>query len=77
MLAHLTRAKLQKLTYVCTVACDFDMRTWDSKHMQHTRDARHELILGLPHYMCGVTTETVAVGNKIQLLAADWLLFLL
>ena len=41
------------------------------------RDARHELALGLPHYTCGVTTGTVAVGNEIQLLAADWLLYML
>ena len=34
------------------------------------RDARHELTLGLPHYMCGVTTGTVAVGNEIQLLCS-------
>ena len=33
--------------------------TRDSKHTQHTRDAHHELALGLPHYTCGVTTGTV------------------
>ena len=41
------------------------------------RDAHHELALGLSHYMCGVTTGTVAVGNEIQLLAADWFLYML
>ena len=36
--------------------------------MQHMRDAHHKLPLGLPHYMCGVTTGTVVVvGNEIQL----------
>ena len=68
VLARLTRAKLQKLACACTVACEFGVCTWDSKHTQHTRDAHHELALGLPHYMCGVTTGTVAVGNEIQLL---------
>ena len=77
VLARLTHAKVKKLANACTVACDFGMRTQDSKHTQHTRDARHELALGLPHYMCGVTTGTVAVGNEIQLLAADWLLYVL
>ena len=66
-------AKVKKLACARTVACDFGMCTWGSKHTRHTRDARHELALGLPHYTCGVTTGTVAVGNEIQLLAADWL----
>ena len=39
----------------------------DSEYMQPMRDARHELKLGLPHHMCGVTTGIVAVGNEIQL----------
>ena len=72
VLAHLTHAKLQKLACARTVACHFGVRTWDSKHMRHMRGARHELALGLPHYMCGVTTGTVAVGNEIQLLCS-WL----
>ena len=67
VLAHLTRAKLQKLACACTVARDFAVRTWDSKH---TTDAHHELALGLPHYTCGVTTHTVAVSNEIQLLCS-------
>ena len=50
-----------------TVACDFGVHMRDSEYTQHTRDARHELALGLPHYTCGVTTSTVAVGNEIQL----------
>ena len=70
MLARLTRAKLQKLACACTVARDFGMRTWDSKHTQHTRDSCHELTLGLSHYTCGVTTGTVAVGIEIQLLCS-------
>ena len=41
-----------------------------SKHKRDTRDAHYELALGLPHYMCDVTTGTVAVGNKIQLLCS-------
>ena len=79
MLARLTRAKLQKLVCACTVACDFGMCMWDSKYTRHTRDACHELILGLPYYTCGVTTGTVAVavGNKNNSFAADWLLYML
>ena len=67
VLAHLICAKLQKLVCACTVACSFGMRTWDSKHM---RDAHHKLALGLPHYTCGATTGTVAVGNEMQLLCS-------
>ena len=70
VLEHLMCAKLKKLTSACTVACDFGVRMRDSKHMRHTRDARHELALGLPHYACGVTTGTVAVDNEIQLLCS-------
>ena len=68
VLACLTHAKLQKLACAHTVACDFGVCTWDSKLMRHTRDAHHKLTLGLPHYMCGVTTGTVAVGNEMHLL---------
>ena len=67
VLAHLTRVKLQKLACVCTVAYNFGVRTWACEHMRHMRNACHELALGLPHYMCGVTTGTVAVGNELQL----------
>ena len=68
--ARLTRAKLKKLACACTVAHNFVVRTQDSKHTRHTRDAHHKLALGLPHYTCGVTTGTVAVDNKIQLLCS-------
>ena len=61
------RVKLQKLAYARTVARNFDVRTQASKHTRHMRNARHELVLGLPHYTCGVTTGTVAVGNELQL----------
>ena len=67
MLARLTRAELKKLTCAHTVARNFGVRTRDSKHTRHTRDARHELALGLPHYKCGLTTGTVAVDNELQL----------
>ena len=70
-------AKVKKLACACTVARNFGVCTWDSKHMRHTRDACQELALGLPHYTCGVTTGTVAVGNEIQLLAAVWLRYML
>ena len=70
VLSRLTCTKLQKLACTHTVACDFGMRMWDSKHTQHMRDASQELVLGLPHYTCGVTTGTVAVGNEIQLLCS-------
>ena len=66
-LARLTRVKLQELACARTVACNFGLRMWASEHTRHTRNARHELALGLPHYMCGVTTGTVAVGNEMQL----------
>ena len=52
----------------CTVARNFGICTRQGKHTRHIRDACHKLALGLPHYMCGVTTGTVAVGNEIQLL---------
>ena len=68
VLARLTHAKLKKLACARTVAHDFGMCTPDSKHTHYTRDARHELALGLPHYTCGVTTGAVAVENEIQLL---------
>ena len=58
--------KLQKLACTHSVACNFGMCTWNSKYMQHTRDARHQLALGFPHYTCGVTTG-IAVGDEIQL----------
>ena len=70
VLAHLTHTKL-KLVCARTVACDFGVRMQDSKHTRHTRDARHKVALGLPHYTCGVATGIVAVDNEIQLL---WLL---
>ena len=77
VLASLTLAKVKNLACAHTVAHDFGVRMRDSKHTRHTRDARHELALGLLCYMCGVTTGTVAVGNEIQLLAADWLCYML
>ena len=49
VLAHLLHAKVKKLACASTVACDFGVHMWDSKHTRHTRDARHELALGLPH----------------------------
>ena len=61
----LMHEKLQKLMCVHNVACSFGMRMWDSEHMWHMRDAHHELTLGLPHYTCGVATDTVALGNEI------------
>ena len=67
VVAHLMYAILQKLACACTVTCNFGICMWDCECMQHTRDARHKFALGLPHYMCGVTTGTVAVGNEIQL----------
>ena len=70
MFAHITRAKLQKLACAHTITCDFGVCMQDSKHTRHTRDAHHELALGLPHYTYGVTTGTVAVGNEIQLLCS-------
>ena len=63
MRARLTCVKLQKL--VCVR--NFGVRTRASEHTRHMRNARHELALSLPHYTCGVTTGTVAVGNELQL----------
>ena len=70
VLVHLMSVKLQKLACAHTVLRDFGVHVRDSKHMRHMRDACHELALGLPHYTCGVTTGTVAVGNEIQLLCS-------
>ena len=70
VLVRLTRANLQKLVCAWTVTHNFGVRTRDSKHTRHMRDACHELALGLPHYTCGVTTGTVAVGSEIQLLCS-------
>ena len=67
VLARLTRVKLQKLVCACTVARSFGVRTRTSEHTKHMTNARHELALGSPHYMCGVTTGTVTVGNEMQL----------
>ena len=58
---RLTHVKLQKLACAHTVAHNFGMHTWDSKHTQHMRDARYELTLDLPHYTCGVT---IGVGTN-------------
>ena len=77
VLALLTSVKLQKLVCARTVARNFGVRMQASKHKRHTRNAHHELALGLPHYTCGVTTGTVAVGNELQLFATDRLLYLL
>ena len=57
-------AKLQKPACACTVS---RMQIQASKHTWHTRDERHKLALGLPNYMYGVATGTVAVGNELQL----------
>ena len=56
-------AKLQKLACAHTVACEFGMCMQDSEYKQHTRYARHKFALGFPHYICGVITGTIAVGN--------------
>ena len=66
----LIHAKLQKLACARTVARNFGVRMWDSKHTQNTRDAHCKLVLGLSHYMCGLTIGTVAVGNEVQLLCS-------
>ena len=65
------------MAYAHTVARNFGMHTQDSECMQNIREALHELALGLPHYMCGVTTDTVAVSNEIQHVTADRLLYML
>ena len=77
VLACLMNAKLQKLAGVHTVARDFGVRMRDSKHTWIMRDTCHKLTLGLPHYMCGATTGTVAVAMKYNCFAADWLLYML
>ena len=67
VLARLMHVKLQKLACARTVARNFGVHMRASEHTRHTRNACHELALGLPHYTCGVTTGTVAVGNEMQL----------
>ena len=66
--------KLQKPACAHTVARNFGVHTRASEHTRHTKNAHHELVLGLQHYTCGVTTGIVAVGNYF---AADQLLYLL
>ena len=67
-------AKLQKLACARTVACAFGVHMWESKHTTHDRcmsQARSCFTtLGLSHYTYGVTTDTVTVGNEIQLLCS-------
>ena len=58
MPARLTHARLKKQLSARTVARDFGMHTWANKYWQYTRYACHELVLGLPHYTCGITTGT-------------------
>ena len=70
MLARLTDAKLQKSACAHNVAYNFGMRKQDSERTQHTRDACHKLALGLPHYTCGVATDTVTVGNEMELICS-------
>ena len=69
VLAHLTYAKLQKwhvhALLHAILAC---AREIHSKNKRDTRHVHYKLALGLPHYTCGVTTDTVALGNEIQLL---------
>ena len=70
VLTCLTHAKLQKLVCAHTVACSFGMCMLASERMRHKRDActpLYKFALGLPHYMYGVATGTVAVGNEMQL----------
>ena len=49
--------------------------------IEHMRDAHHELMLGLLHYMCGVAKGTVTigigVGNKSWLRGAKLAIMLL
>ena len=52
VIACLMHVKLQKLACVHIVICNFGMHTQASEHMGHTKDARHELTFGLPHYTC-------------------------
>ena len=67
-------AKLQKLVYACMVVCNLGVCMLALEHMQHMRDAHHELALGLPRYKCDtvyIATDTVAIGNEMQLFAAN------
>ena len=52
VLARLTRARLPKLACARTVARNFGVHTWDSKHTRHTKDACNKFALGLLHYTC-------------------------
>ena len=42
-----------KMACIHTVGHNYGMRTIASEHMQHTSDARHDLALDVPCYMCG------------------------
>ena len=44
-----------------------------SEHTRYTRDTRHKLALGLSHYMCVVSTVTVAISNNmLKLIGLQW-----
>ena len=60
-ITKMARARTVAYDFVCT--CEIH-----SKHKRYKRDTHYKLALGLPHYTCGVTTGTVAVGNEIQLI---------
>ena len=66
MLAHLTRAKLQKLACAHTLLHTIFACARGIANIRDTQeDAHHKFALGLPHYTYGVTTGTVAVGNEM------------
>ena len=71
--AHLKHAKLKNwhvhTLFHAILACSY---VWASEDTRHTRDACHELALGLPHYMCGVVTGTITVDNEMKLFCS-WL----
>ena len=62
---HVTHVKLQNLVCAHTASCNFDVHMLASKHVQHMRDVRHELALGLAPCTCGAAKGTVAVGNEM------------
>ena len=59
VLSHLTHYRTSKTGTHAHCYMRFWLVRAASEYMQHSRNAHHKLVLGLPHYTCGGTTGTV------------------
>ena len=66
MPAHLLHVKPENLAYTLTVSCNFGMYLIVSEHIRYTNDVRHELALGVPHYMCDVQIQWIRIDNEMH-----------